>query len=262
MKIKHTATIAACLAIAFAASVATAADWGTIKGRFIYKGQPKVQEIVPNKDVPYCSQHKLVVEDLKVGAKGELQNVFVYLYVPTGKKVDIHPDFKAEKPEPRVLDNKGCRFEPHAMTLWTIHPLEIHNSDPGIGHNTNATTFFNNPQFNETVPNDKPVIKNLTKSESYPSKIACNVHPWMNAYVLVRENPYMALSDKDGKFEIKNVPAGKQPFVFWHEAKGNMRDLKVASAKTDRKGLATLEVKPGGTLDLGDITVTPAILGK
>jgi hypothetical protein len=72
----------------------------------------------------------------------------------------------------------------------------------------------------------------------------------------------MALSDKDGKFEIKNVPAGKQPFVFWHEAKGNMRDLKVGSAKTDRKGQATLEVKPGGTLDLGDITVTPAILGK
>jgi len=263
MKTFRLATIAAaCVGALLAASSASAAQWGSVKGRFIYKGQPKVAEIKPNKDEAYCGQHKLVTEDLKVGPKGELQDVFVYLYVPTGKKAEINPEYQSQKAEPKVLDNKGCRFEPHAMTLWTQHPLEVHNSDPGIGHNTNATGLLNNPQFNQTIPNDQPLVVKMTKSEPVPTKVSCNVYPWMNAYVLIRDNPYMALSDKDGKFEIKNVPAGKQPFVFWHEDKGNIRDLKVGSAKTDRKGQATLDIKPGGTLDLGEITITPALLGK
>jgi hypothetical protein len=263
MKTSRLATIAAVsLGVLLSASYASAAGWGTVKGRFIYKGEAKVEPIIPNKDQAYCNQHKLVTEDMKVGPKGELQDVFVYLYVPTGKKVDINPDYEKQKTEPKVLDNKGCRFEPHAMTLWTHHPLEVHNSDPGIGHNTNASSLLNNPSFNQTIPNDQPLVKKMTKSEPLPAKITCNVHPWMNAYVLVRDNPYMAVSDKDGKFEIKNVPAGKQPFAFWHESKAYIRDLKVGSAKADRKGQVTLDIKPGATLDLGDITVTPALLGK
>ncbi len=36
--------------------------------------------------------------------------------------------------------------------------------------------------------------------------------------------------------EIANVPAGKHDFAFWHEAKGNLKDLKVSENKADRKG--------------------------
>jgi hypothetical protein len=161
-----------------------------------------------------------------------------------------------------VLDNKGCRFEPHAMTLWTAEKLEIHNSDQGIGHNTNGQKLVANPKFNEQVTGGQPIVKQFSKSEPIPTEVACNVHPWMSAVVLIRDNPYMAVSGSDGSFEIKNVPVGSQAFVFWHEAKGNLRDLPVGKAKADRKGQVKLDVKAGETLDLGDITVTPAILGQ
>jgi hypothetical protein len=147
------------------------------------------------------------------------------------------------------------------MTLWTAQPLEVKNSDP-IAHNTNASYFFSNTKFNESVPNDAPLKKAFTKSESYPAKVVCNIHPWMSAYILIRDNPYMVVSGKDGSFEIKNVPAGKHDFAFWHEAKGNLRDLKVGKGKADRKGQVALEVPADKTLDLGDIPVTAAILGK
>jgi len=253
------------LAVAAAAAVAgplAAAEFGTIKGRFVYKGTPKVVPIQVSKDPEYCSKHNLVDESVIVGDKGGLQNAFVYLYVGRGQKVDIHESYDAAKVEPKVLDNKGCRFEPHAMTLWTVQPLEIRNSDPGLGHNTNAQKLVANQKFNEQVANETPTVKKFEKSEPIPTEVNCNVHPWMSAFVLIRDNPYMAASGKDGSFEIKNVPSGKQAFVFWHEAKGNLRDLPVGKLKADRKGQVKLDVPAGKTLDLGEIVVTPAILGK
>lgn len=238
-----------------------AAEWGTIKGKFVYKGDVKPEKITPNKDVEFCSKHELVDESIVVGDGGELANVFVFLNAGRGKKVDIHPDIEPSA-EAKVLDNKGCRFEPHAMTLWTEEALEVNNSDENVAHNTNASMFFSNPTFNETIPVGKPLKKTFTKSESYPSKIVCNIHPWMSAYVLIRDNPYMAVSKEDGTFEIANVPAGKHDFAFWHEAKGNLKDMKVGKDKADRKGQLEIDVPAGETVDLGEIVITPALLGK
>jgi hypothetical protein len=248
-------------AVMFGATTAVAAEWGNVKGKFVLKGDAKAEKIVPNKDTEYCSKHELVDESVVVGDGGELANVFVYLNAGRGKKVEVHPDIKPAA-EPKVLDNKHCRFEPHAMTLWTEEKLEIRNSDEGIGHNTNASMLFANPKFNEQVTGGAPIVKEFSKSESYPSKVACNVHPWMNAYVLIRDNPYMAVSAEDGTFEIKNVPAGKHDFAFWHEAKGNLKDLKVGKDKADRKGQLEIDVPAGETVDLGVIEITPALLGK
>ena len=39
--------------------------------------------------------------------------------------------------------------------------------------------------------------------------LLCNVHPEMEAFVVVLGNPFWALSDKDGNFKIEHVPAGK-----------------------------------------------------
>jgi hypothetical protein len=259
--VQRLTSIAALATVMAVGTTAVAADWGTEKGKFVFKGDVKPEKIVPNKDTEYCSKHELIDESVVVGDGGELANVFVYLNPGRGKKIDVHPDIKPAA-DPKVLDNKGCRFEPHAMTLWTADKFEIRNSDEGIGHNTNASMLFANPKFNEQVTGGAPIVKQFTKSESYPSKVACNVHPWMNAYVLIRDNPYMAVSAADGSFEIANVPAGKHDFAFWHEAKGNLKDLKVGKDKADRKGQLEIEVPAGKTVDLGVIEITPALLGK
>ncbi len=244
-----------------AASAASAAEWGSIKGRLVYKGDVKVEPIQVTKDVEYCSQHMPVVQTVVIGKDGGLQNVFVYLYVALGKKVEISPSYATEGLEPKVLDNKGCTFHPHAMTVWTAEPFEIHNSDP-IGHNTNAQMLARNAKFNETVPQGTPIKKTFSKSEPRPAMISCSIHPWMNAYILIRENPYMAVTGEDGSFEIKDLPAGPQEFAFWHEARGNLRDVSIGGKKADRKGQVKLTIPAGEVLDLGEIEITPALLGQ
>lgn len=263
LRIPNIVTLTLLLATVVSAVSANAEDWGSLKGKFVYSGKSQPEKIEPTKDPEFCSKHELVDETVTVGENGELQNVFVYLYlnIRRGEKVSaIHPDYTKDDAKPIVLDNKGCRFEPHALTLWTRNPLEIRNSDP-VAHNTNAGALFNNPGFNDTIPQDKPVTKEFEKSESYPAPIACNIHPWMKAYLLIRDNPYMAISNEKGEFEIKNLPAGKHKFIFWHDPKG-IRDLEVGGDETDRRGTAQFEIPAGETLDLGTITITPEHIGK
>jgi len=141
------------LFVALDAASAVAADWGTLKGRFVLDGDVgPAAKIKANKDPEYCGKQNLVDQSIVVGDGGELANVFVYLYLKRGKSVEIHPDLKAVGSEPVVFDNKGCRFEPHATVLRTGQTLQVHNSDP-VAHNTNFTPT-KNPGFNQIVPND------------------------------------------------------------------------------------------------------------
>lgn len=240
-------------------STVSAADWGSIKGKFVVDGSVgKPAELNINKDQDTCGKHNLVDETVVVGEGGALQNAVVFIY--TRKALDVHPDYEASAKEAVVLDNKGCRFEPHILAVRTGQPLQIHNSDP-VGHNTNAA-FVQNPTFNQMITSGTPVSITLAKAEPVPAAVACNIHPWMKGHVVVREDPYVGISNDKGEFEIKNIPVGQHEFVFWHEAKGNMRDLKLKEGKTDRRGRVKLKITANETLDLGEIKVPAAALGK
>ncbi len=255
--------VAVFAAIALAAfASATAADWGTLKGRFVLDGDPgEPDKLNVNKDVEYCGKNNLVDESITVGEGNALENVFVYLYLKRGKSVDIHPDLAEPSSEPVVLDNHGCRFEPHVALLRTGQTLEVKNSDEGVGHNTNFT-LLKNPAFNEMVTNSSPIKKTFMKPESYPSSAVCSIHPWMSAFVLIRDNPYMATSGEDGSFVIEKIPAGTHEFIFWQESCGNLKNLAVGKSKTSRKGRAKLKIPAGGELDLGVIKVKLSDLRK
>ncbi len=60
-------------------------------------------------------------------------------------------------------------------------------------------------------------FKNPLALESPPIQYKCTVHPWMTGYVRIFDHPYFAVTDEDGKFEIKNAPVGKFRIVYWHE---------------------------------------------
>ena len=45
----------------------------------------------------------------------------------------------------------------------------------------------------------------------------CNVHPEMSGYIIVMNNPFFVLTDKDGKYVIPDVPAGKYRLSTWHK---------------------------------------------
>ena len=93
--------------------------------------------------------------------------------------------------------------------------------------------------------------------EVSPTPIACGIHPWMRGFLLVRDDPYAAVSDASGKLTIKNLPAGEWTLVVWHET-GYITKAKQAGTPLDwgRNGRTKIVIKPG-TNDRGGFMLPP-----
>lgn len=254
----------ACLAALSSASVCFA-DGSSFKGQFIYDGAPP-----PVKELGATAQEKAACGDPSLKVMDEtyvinpenkgFANIVVYLTVPAtgGKKPPVSPEAAKLKDVEIIFDNKMLRFEPHVVGVMTGQKIVLSNSDK-ISHNTNIAFGggVGNPASNESLPAGAKATKVYQKEERVPTTVQCNIHPYMRGYLLVRDNPYFAVSDKDGKFEIKNVPDGEWQFTVWQEKSGYITTVKVGDkATTWAKGKLNQKFA-GKEVDLGKILVSP-----
>ena len=249
-----------CLAIG--APPAQAQQWGNVTVQFTYDGAaPKPAPTNVTKDPDFCGKFNLVDESLVVNkANGGVANVVFFLYVGRGKKQPaVHPDYAKTAEAIIKLDNNKCRFEPRVVALRTTQTLEVFNSDT-VGHNSNFTTFVN-PGQNVLIPAGRSIKLNFPAEENRGpvAQVSCNIHPWMRSWMVVKEHPYVGVSDKDGKIELKNVPAGKWTFQAWQEKSGYVSQLKLNGKPTKwRRGRFDQTVKPGQN-DLGVAKLPPEL---
>jgi plastocyanin len=241
------------------AQVVQADEWGTIKGRFVFGGDaPSAAELKADKDVEVCGKHKLLAEELVVGADKGIANVVVYV---RDKGVKVNPELAAAAAGQKLeLDNKDCRFQPHVQFVQTGQELVIKNSDT-VGHNSNVATV-KNPPSNNLIPAGGQSTVKFSSDEAIPAQVTCNIHPWMKAWLVVRPNPYAAVSKADGSFEIKGVPAGEVELQFWHEKAGYIGEMSIGGkAEKAAKGRKKVTVAASGT-DLGEIVLAPGVFQK
>jgi plastocyanin len=240
-------------------TVASAAGWGNLKGKFVFDGKaPTPAKLKIDKDPAVCAApgHVLVDETLVVGDDGGIANIVVALYLKPGdKKPETHPSFAELIKKPAELDNIKCRFEPRITVVYAGQELILKNSDP-VGHNVKANLLIN-PAFNDLIPGGGKLTKTtLKKEERLPAETSCSIHPWMRGYLVVREDPYVAVSAADGTFEIKNIPAGKWTFRAWQERSGYIEEVKLDGKATKwDKGRFDVEIKDGADFDLGEVKI-------
>ena len=212
-----------------------------------------------NKDIAYCGKFNVLDESVVVNPKnGGVANLLSFLYVSRdGKKPAVHPDFAKTANDEIKLDNNKCRFEPHFTVLRTTQTLIVGNSD-STGHNTNITALAN-PAQNILVPAGSELKMKFPIEERFPMQVVCNIHPWMHGKVVVKEHPYVAVTDKDGKMTIKNIPVGKWTFQFWHERPGYVTKVTIDGKPTTwTRGRVELTIEPGKN-DLGIIKMAPSV---
>jgi len=240
------------IALTLLANLAVAQEWGDLEGTFLYKGMPPTpKKITPEKDPEFCGKHNLFEEVITVNKENNgLANVAVYLADATKPK--IHPDFAKDANAKVHVDNENCRFEPHMLGIRVGQTLVIGNKDP-IAHNTKGDFFSNNP-FNDLIPAKGSIEKSFTKAEATPNDLSCSIHPWMKARLVIREDPYFAISDKDGKIALKNLPVGEHTFIVWSNK--FITNVSVdGKAATWARGRVKLNIKPGKN-SLGKVEVT------
>jgi hypothetical protein len=251
--------------LAFAAVVcdsAFAQGWGSIKGRIVYDGQaPAPQPIEVTKDQEFCGKHKLVDESLVVGSTGGLQNVVIYIHVERGAAAPaIHPDLAKAAEQQVVFDNANCRFEPRVALVQTNQTLVLANSDP-VAHNTKVDAF--NQPINPLLPPGAKLPQKFTAPERLPAQASCSIHPWMKGWIVVKDHPYMAVTNEQGEFEINNIPAGTWTFQFWQEKAGYLAKVSMNGKVVEwSRGRVDLDIKDKATLNLGEIKISPAAFEK
>ena len=135
------------------------------------------------------------------------QDVVVYIEEVNGN------DYPAPE-ETGVLDQLNLTFVPHVIVVQKGTKIDFPNSD-SVRHN-----LYSPPdcckQFNLGTY-DVGVIKTVEFDHVCAVPLLCNVHAEMSAYVLVLENPYFSVTEKDGVFKIENVPPGTYKVSAWHE---------------------------------------------
>lgn len=240
-----------------------AAEWGDLTAKFVLDGTaPTPAPVQVTKDQEVCGKHKLVDESLVVNPQNKgIANVVVFLYLGRGEKPPAaHDSYKESATKSVLLDNANCRFAPHVVALRTKQPLVVGNSDP-VGHNTNITTLRNPPQ-NVLVPANGKLNMTFGVEESLPAPVACNIHPWMKGYVVIKEHPYVGVSDADGVVTIKNLPAGDWTFQVWQEKAGYITEATVGGKPTKwERGRVKQAIKAGAN-DLGEIKLKAALFQK
>jgi plastocyanin len=196
----------------------------TVNGTVKFDGTaPKPAKIDMSQD-PGCKGTNEAENEVVSG--GDLANVFVYVKDGLGNRTfDVPKD-------PVVLEQQGCRYHPHVLGVMAGQTVQIKNADPTT-HNIHPTPK-DNREWNESQPPSAPAIEKNFAREEIMLPVKCNQHPWMKMYINVVKNPFYAVTDKSGKYEIKGLPPGDYTIAFVHEKLGE-QDQKVTVAPKDTK---------------------------
>jgi hypothetical protein len=194
---------------------------GTIKGEVSYTG--KVPPTVANKTGkfqkvcgPEIPDESLILKNQKV------KNVVVWLEGKQAKKLK-------SKPGTYTIDQKKCTYFPHVSAMPQGSELKILTSDP-INHNIHTYSFENDPINIMFLPNQD---YSQEMEEPEVIKVSCDLHSWMEAYIVVTPHSYFSITQNDGAFEIKDVPPGKYTLKLWHESLGEeSRKIEVGKNET------------------------------
>jgi len=196
----------------------------SISGKVTIKGDVKKRKKIKMDADPKCAALHAdapLMDDIVVDANGGVQWAFVYVKKGAEGKKPSDPQ------PPAVINQVGCRYEPHVLGIVVGQELSIKNSDDLL-HNIHALPFTNK-EFNFGQPSKGLEEKKQFTAAEVMVKVKCDVHPWMSAWVGVLEHGFFAVSGADGTYAIPGgLPDGAYTVEVWHEGfKSVMQDVTV-----------------------------------
>jgi plastocyanin len=154
-----------------------------------------------------------------VKATGLASNADAVVYVVQGAGPFTPPA------KPADMDQRNMQFVPHVLPIVAGTAVRFLNSDP-----TSHNVFSPDREKYDlgTWPQGQSKTRTFAACPKPPCVYVqlCRIHPEMEAYVIVLQNPSFAVTGADGKFLIDNVPPGNYSLAVWH-AKGKAQPKPV-----------------------------------
>ncbi|HYK89460.1 MAG TPA: carboxypeptidase regulatory-like domain-containing protein [Acidobacteriota bacterium] len=203
---------------------------GSITGIVTFNGPLPRSARIDMAQEPVCAQMHggpTISSMILAGPNNTLGNVIVYISRGLNQQHYDPPK------EPLVIDQKGCIFEPHVLAIQAHQKLLVLNSDPTM-HNIHPLAEYN-PSWNRSQTETMSPIETSFAHEEIAIRVKCNVHPWMKGYIAVFAHPYFAVTGREGRFELKNLPPGTYTITAWHETFGTIEKQVTVGSEESKK---------------------------
>ena len=116
------------------------------------------------------------------------------------------------KPLKRVMDQRNQKFIPTVIAIRVGETVNFPNTDKSW-HNVYSKGGANDFDLGLYPPGK-------TRSNKFNnagvSRILCNAHPNMEAFVVVKDHRFFSTTDSRGNYEIQNVPLGNVRVEIWY----------------------------------------------
>lgn len=152
-----------------------------------------------------------------------------------------------------VVDHRNLDFVPHVLVIRSGARVRFENSD-GMPCHIYSTSPAGN--FALRSRDGKPMT--ITFDQPGIIVVRCAEHGRIYAYIIIRENPYFALTGPKGRYKLSNLSPGRYTLQAWYEG-------RVIETRTIEVGNKALKVdftaaRPEPAVDGQRLGLTPAIL--
>lgn len=226
------------------------AGWGDLTGRIVFHGPLDDSALIPfqqklpiyepitiraslkgvrPRQIAEVPNNRLLIAPKTRGVK----NAIVYLRSQPSR---VHPSF--EEIDPRKPIDLECRnhlFSPRAFLLQSGQTIRLVNKSTEVadfkasGLSKNGWFhFLVAPQASRDWIPQKPEQAGRSGRQLPPIRIRSSIHPTANAWCVITDHPYVAISNADGTFKLQKLPAGEHHLAIWHESVGYVaKDLAI-----------------------------------
>ena len=227
MRAEKIAIVVAAVAVWAVPRTSNSTGMGTIKGRVLFTGTATRNPLITMGADPNCVKinagTKVYQELVVVNSNGTLANVLVSI-------VGEVPGAAVPK-TPVLIEQRGCVYHPRMSAAMVGQTLRITNSDNTL-HNVTGVSQKGN-KFGLAQAGAGMTFNFTLKDPEILMLVRCQVHKWMLGYIGVVSNPFFDVTQADGAFTLKNVPAGTYTIETWHERYGRHRkEVEVSDGGT------------------------------
>lgn len=143
-----------------------------------------------------------------VTCKGLRSNADAVVYIDAIEGVSFDPPAESV-----LMDQVAMEFVPHVLAVQVGTSVAFRNSDPVLHNVFSPDKCADKFNLGSWPQGEK---RSYVFAQTCAAVVLCNVHPEMEGFVFAAPTPYFAVTDKDGAFEIADVPEGEYTIRIWH----------------------------------------------
>ena len=199
--------------------LASSALYADITGTVTIQGKPNSQDETFYARANGCGESPVrKTENWKIGPKGELADVIVWIADPKFRPSATPPT------APNIqLKQIGCRYIPHVFAVQAGVPFTIINGDRTL-HNIHARESAGPTKpAGADVFNFGQVTQGQSDDRTFDTPglytIQCEVHAWMQCWVMALASPVFAVTPAEGTFTLpfsNQLQDGDYKISAWH----------------------------------------------